>query len=96
LSHFFLLSTTDPRSEHHVERCLRQQPGCEPAESTPTPVLLIVLTGNVKIDEDMKYSSTHVFVTTNAAVGTDQDAGGTYYSLSSVEDFQQPELFYHW
>ena len=36
------------------------------------------LTGNFKIDEDMKLASAYVFVTTNAAVGTDQD-GETYW-----------------
>ena len=34
--------------------------------------------GNFKIDEDMKLASAYVFVTTNAAVGTDQD-GETYW-----------------
>jgi hypothetical protein len=35
-------------------------------------------TGNFKIDEDMKLASAYVFVTTNAAIGTDQD-GETYW-----------------
>jgi hypothetical protein len=35
-------------------------------------------TGNFKIDEDMKVASAYVFVTTNAAIGTDQD-GETYW-----------------
>jgi hypothetical protein len=35
-------------------------------------------TGNFKIDEDMKLASAYVFVTTNAAVGTDQD-GDTFW-----------------
>ena len=35
-------------------------------------------TGNFKIDEDMKLASAYAFVTTNAAVGTDQD-GETYW-----------------
>ena len=35
-------------------------------------------TGNFKIDEDVKLAYAYVFVTTNAAVGTDQD-GETYW-----------------
>ncbi len=34
-------------------------------------------TGNFNIDEDMKLACAYVFVTTNAAIGTDQD-GETY------------------
>ena len=50
------------------------------------------LTGNFKIDEDMKLASAYVFATTNAAVGTDQD-GETYWKkfvtvLFSVEALQ--------
>ena len=42
----------------------------------PTPVGR--LTGNFKIDEDVKLTEAYVFVTTNAAVGTDQD-GETFW-----------------
>ncbi len=49
------------------------------------------LTGNFKIDKDMKSASAYAFVTTNAAVGTNQD-GSTYWKKIRDSFIQRREL----